>query len=149
MAALQKLGKSTEEIAKKALYEGANIVADEMRAGIDALPTDESWGTQKNPAKGIREKQKQGLQEGFGISPMQNDNGLINVHVGFSGYNDVKSKKYPSGQPNQMIARVAESGTSFSRKTPFINSAIRKSRKKAEAKMKEIGEEEINKIMKG
>ena len=68
MAALQKLGESTEGIAKKALYEGANIVADEMRAGIDALPTDESWGTQKNPAKGIREKQKQGLQEGFGIS---------------------------------------------------------------------------------
>lgn len=148
MKQMEKLGRSSREIAEKALYEGAGIVADEIKAGIENLPTDENWGTQANPARGIKKKQKQGLQDSFGISPIQDDNGFINVLAGFDGYNAIKTKKRPKGQPNQMIARVAESGTSFSQKTPFFNQAVRRSKPAAEKKMKETFEQEINDLIK-
>lgn len=148
MAKLEALEKNSEGIAKQALYEGAKIAADEMRNSVDDIPVQEKWGTKANPAKGIKAEQKKGLQEGLGISTMRNDDGFINVHIGFHGYNSIKTKRYPSGQPNAMIARSLESGTSFLRKTPFVAKAVRKTKTKAEAKMKEVFESEIEKIMK-
>lgn len=148
MAQLEALEQNSEGIAKQALYEGAKIAADEMRKSIDAIPVQEEWGTKASPAKGIKAEQKKGLQEGMGISPMRNDNGFINVHIGFHGYNSIKTMAYPKGQPNAMIARSVESGTSFLRKTPFVARAVRKTKKLAEARMKEVFESEIEKIMK-
>lgn len=149
LAQLEALEKNSEGIAKQALYEGAKIAADEMRKSIDDIPVQEEWGTKADPAKGIREEQKKGLREGFGISAMRNDDGCINVHIGFHGYNSIKTKTYPNGQPNAMIARSVESGTSFLRKTPFVAKAVRKTKGSAEAKMKEVFESEIEKAMKG
>ena len=63
---------------------------------------------------------------------MQNENGYINVKLGFDGYNSVKTKKYPKGQPNALIARVTESGSSYRTKTPFIRPAVRATKKAAE-----------------
>ena len=148
MEQLERLGQNSETAAKVALYEGAKIAADEMRESIRALPTQEEWGTKSDPARGIKKKQKQGLLDGFGISPMQNENGSINVKIGFHGYNAFKTKQYPNGQPNAMIARAVESGTSFLRKTPFVARAVRKTKQRAEERMKEVFEDEIEKIMK-
>ena len=75
--------------------------------------------------------QKKGLQEGLGVSPMENDNGYWNVKVGFDGYNKVKTRKYPNGQPNALIARATESGSSVREKTPFVRPAVSASQKKA------------------
>ncbi len=52
------------------------------------------------------------------------------------------------GQPNQLVARGVESGSSWKLKHPFIRPAVTRSRKKAEAKMAEILDQEIEKIMK-
>lgn len=148
MAKLEKLEINSEAIAKKALYEGAKIAADEMRNSIDSIPVQEEWGTKADPAKGIKSEQKKGLQDGFGISEMRNDDGYINVRIGFHGYNSIKTKAYPKGQPNAMIARSVESGTSFLRKTPFVSRAVRKTKKLAENKIREVFEKEIEEIMK-
>lgn len=148
MAQLEALEKNSEGIAKQALYEGAKIAADEMRKSIDSIPVQEVWGSKKAPARGIKTKQKKGLQEGFGISSMENDNGRIHVRLGFHGYNDFRTKRYPNGQPNAMIARSVESGTSFLQKTPFTAKAVRKTKRTAEARMKEVFEKEIEKTMK-
>lgn len=145
---LEQIGRSSENIAKMAVYEGAAVVADEIRANIDSLPTQDTWGTKADPAGGIRKEQKEGLQNGFGISTMEEDGGNINVRAGFHGYNSFRTRKHPKGQPNVMIARSVESGTSFLRKSPFVRRAVRMSKPKAEAKMKEIFEKEIEKIMK-
>ncbi len=74
---------------------------------------------------------------------------MINTLVGFSGYSDYATRKYPNGQPLALIARVAESGNSFTDKTPFMALAVRKARKPAQEKMKEVFENEIDEIMKG
>ena len=92
-------------------------------------------GTYRNnilPYSRLSDKEKQGLLDGFGVSPMQDDGGYINVKLGFDGYNGVKTKKYPKGQPNALIARVTESGSSYREKTPFIRPAVNASKKQAE-----------------
>lgn len=140
---IKRLGGSAEDVAKKAVYEGTKIMADKVRANIEALPIDEHWGTPKYPRHGVTRVQKEGLLYGFGVAQMRNDNGFINSLVGFdkSGYNGDE-------QPNLMIARATQSGTSFSDKIPFFDEAVRATRTAARKKMVEVAEEELNKITK-
>ncbi len=141
---IRRLGGDVETVAKKAVYEGTKIMADRVRANIQALPADEHWGTPDNPLHGVKAIQKQGLLDGFGVAEMRNDGGLINSLIGFdkAGYNKL-------GQANLMIARATQSGTSFSDKIPFFDSAVRATRSAARAKMVEVAEQEFEKLAKG
>lgn len=141
---INRLGGDVEEVAKKAVYEGTKIMADKVRANIQALPIDEGWGTPKHPLHGVKPEQKQGLLDGFGVAPIRNDGGLTNSLIGFdrAGYNSL-------GQPNLMIARATQSGTSFSDKNPFFDEAVRATRSQAKKKMIEVAETELENITKG
>lgn len=132
---LQKIDAVTDEAIGEAVYEMAKVVADSVRSGIQALPTvsnQANIATYKKGYSRLSDEEKQGLLDGFGVSPMQDDGGYINVKLGFDGYNGVKTKKYPKGQPNALIARVTESGSSYREKTPFIRPAVNASKKQAE-----------------
>lgn len=132
---LQKIDAVTDEAIGEAVYEMAKVVADSVRSGIQALPTvsnQANIATYKKGYSRLSDEEKQGLLDGFGVSPMQDDGGYINVKLGFDGYNSVKTKKYPKGQPNALIARVTESGSSYREKTPFIRPAVNASKKQAE-----------------
>lgn len=119
---LSKLGTTSEEIAKKAIYEGAKIVADEIKA--------------RTP------KDSGDLADSLGITPMsRDDNGDWNAKVGFDGYDS-------RGVPNQLKARVAESGTSTQKKKPFVRPAVNATRKTAIKEMERIIDEEIKKLVK-
>lgn len=110
-AYLQKIRKNTREIIGAGVYTMADVVADEIRKGIGTLP--EKTGVTKK-----------GLEEGFGISPMQEEDGYLNVKLGFDGYN-------ANGVPNVLMARIFESGTSKVQKHPFVRPAVNRSQKKA------------------
>ena len=132
---LQKIDAVTDEAIGEAVYEMAKVVADSVRSGIQALPTvsnQANIATYKKGYSRLSDEEKQGLLDGFGVSPMQDDGGYINVKLGFDGYNGIKTKKYPKGQPNALIARVTESGSSYREKTPFIRPAVNASKKQAE-----------------
>lgn len=146
--ALGILWKDSENIVKKAVYEGADVVANEIKQGLRSIPVDERVGTKENPVEGVGRRQKADLIDGFGLSPMENKDGYINTKAGFDGYGSIKTKKYPKGQPLAMLMRSVESGTSFRKKTPVIRKAVMRARKAAEAKMAETVEGEIKKIMK-
>lgn len=138
---------SRDKIIGAAIYDGAAIVADTVRAELDAVPTDERWGTPSSPKSGPSQEEKNGLKDSLGVTPMRDDNGFVNVKIGFDGYQGKPTRKYPRGKPNQMIARSVNSGTSFMTAAPFMKNAIRKSRKLAEAAMKKRVEQEIQDIM--
>lgn len=146
------MGKEGKTIAEKAVCAGAAIVADAVRANIDALPAvKDEWGViayNNNWSAPLTETAKKGLQDGFGISPMGSEDGMLNVKLGFDGYNGMKTKKYPKGQPNVLLARSIESGSSIAKKRPFVAPAVRKTKKAAEETMAKIIDEEIAKIMK-
>lgn len=144
---LSKIEGVTDDMIGRAVYEGAGIVADAVKANIEALPIVTGYGTSENPLPGgVTAVQKAGLREGFGISKLQDDSGYLNVKLGFDGYNRTKTEKYPGGQPNQLVARGVESGTSWKQKKSFIRPAVNKTRKQAEQKMKDVLDEEISKI---
>lgn len=113
-----------DRVCGKAVYEGAGIVADAVKSAILSIPTDEAWGTSSNPTSGPQMRQKQGLYHSLGITKMRNDNGFLNVKIGFSGYNEIKTRRWPQGQPNAMVARSIERGTSFMRANPFVKKAV-------------------------
>ena len=145
---LQRVEKNTPEIVGKVVYGMADIVADAVREEINALPAEpdvealRSWS--KDTRTPLTVKEKKGLQKGFGITKMLEEDGYYHVKLGFDGYNDIKTKKYPKGQPNVMIARAIESGSSIRDKHPFIRPATNKSRKSAEKRAQTIIDDEIN-----
>lgn len=147
---ISRLTKDVDSVAGKAIYAGAGIVADAIKENIKALPVVRGYGTEEKPLPGgVTAPQKAGLIDGMGISPMQDDAGYLNVKIGFDGYNATKTEKYPQGQPNQLVARGVESGTSWKQKKPFIRPAINASKSRAEAEMARILDQEIEKITKG
>lgn len=148
---LKKL-ENLEKIAGKAIYEGANIVTNKVRENIRALPSvpdiDGIKAWKAGAPAPITVKEKLGLLESLGIATMQYNGGVYNVKVYFDGYNDVKTKTYPNGQPNALIARSIESGSSISSAHPFMRPAANAVRKQAQKKMGEVVEEEIEKLQK-
>lgn len=142
LAKLEKLKGSSDEAVGHAIYEGADIVADACMTAIQGLSVNNQFNSD-----GLTSVQKAGLIEGFGISHEQEDGFYRNVKLGFDGYNGQKTKKYPNGQPNSVIARSINSGTSFRKKNPFIDKATRSSKASCEAKMKEVIDKEIEKVM--
>lgn len=136
--------RTTEDIIGKALHAGAGIMADAIRDEIEDLPLirGNNFGTPENKVKGITLRQKEGLEEGFGISPVRFRGGYFDVKLGFDGYND-------AGQPNALIARSVNSGTSFREKNPFVDRAVKATHSKAVSAMQKTADEEIEKIAKG
>lgn len=142
--------ESIRAVCGAAIYAGADVVADTIRKGVDALPVVDhrAKGSTSHQINGITSAQKRGLQEGFGITPMRCENGYYNVKLGFDGYNSVKTKNYPSGQPNVLIARSVNSGTSFRQKIPFVDRAVRKAKPKALTEMTNAFDEALEKQIK-
>lgn len=146
------LWKESEKIIESAVYAGAEVVANEIKEGLKELPIEEGenglppMGSEKNPLKGVSRRQKTDLIDGFGLATMENDDGYINTKAGFDGYGSVKTKAYPKGQPNAMLMRSVESGTSFRDKHPVIRPAVNRARKKSEEAMRKKIDEELNNI---
>lgn len=147
---LSKLENETiKEVCGPAIYDAAGLVADNIILAFLQVPTDERYGTPGTPAVGPKKIQKKALYECYGITEMQEDGtGFLNVKIGFDGYSGIKTKKWPNGQPNQLIARSIESGTSYMVKHPFVKEGVANSRKKALEIMKKKVDEGVEKIMK-
>lgn len=143
---------ATREIAGAAIYAGAEVVADAIKKSIEALPVVEDdlqrHGSARHMLTTITKKQKDGLLEGFGITQMREESGYYNVKLGFDGYNKVKTKQYPAGQPNALIARSINSGTSFRAKTQFVDLATKESKPQAEKAMAKAFDKKLEEQMK-
>lgn len=136
VAQLERLGKKTDTVISEAVYEMAKVVADEVKANLIALPSVpdteglKAFASEPQQKIPITKAQKWGLVHSFGIASLRNEGGFIHVKIGFDGYNEVKTKTFPNGQPNALIARSIESGSSTREKTPFLRLALAASRKK-------------------
>lgn len=137
-AMLKELQKQSEPIIKAGIYDGARVMADAVKSQIVGIRTEgpSFYETRR------REIQKEGLRESMGITSMRNDKGFLNVKIGFDDYNEL-------GQPNAMVARIFESGTSFSSKQPFVKRAVSRARKMTEETMKATIDEKIYALTEG
>lgn len=125
---LSKLATNSDEIAKKAIYAAAEIVADKIKSNLEGVLSEEATGE---------------LVDSFGISKIDVDSdGNWNAKIGFDGYDS-------TGVPNQLKARVLESGSSRQPKRPFVKPAINATKTAAQAAMAKVINEEIEKTMGG
>ena len=150
IAQLGNLADTSKDAVGRAVYEGAKVVADAIKKEIGAIPVDDHPPIVANGNRigTLTSKQKQGLVDGFGIAKMKDEGGYKNVKIGFAGYNTEVTKKYPNGQPNAMIARSVNSGTSFRKKNPFVDKTTRSVKSQAEEAMRKTVDEEISKRIK-
>jgi hypothetical protein len=138
----------TNRVCKTALFDGAAIIADAVRAEIEALPVDnKAYGTPDHPISTVTGAEKAGLLHGFGLAPMKDDRLKWTTQAGWDGYNVVRTRAYPSGQANAMIASGVENGTSWRKPNHFITRAKRKVLEKANAAMAAAAENTIRQIM--
>lgn len=151
---LSKIGdeKVIRGIANMAIYEAAAIVADSIKSSISSLsavPDQKNlWNWKKGKKGQLSVSQKQGLLDGLGIAKFKVTNGYINTKIGFNGYNNVKTKKYPKGQPNTLIARMVEGGGSTFEAQPFIRKSVAACKQSAISAMTTVIDREIEALTK-
>lgn len=133
---------------EKAVAAGSAIVADQIRANLEALPEDEFRKLGEGETfKGLPKGQKRDLLDSFGLTPIEKDKrGFIHTKAGFDGYGSFPTNDYPEGVPNQLTARSAESGSSVRQKTPFVEPAVKATRKEAVETMNEVIVDEFKSI---
>ena len=127
---LKKLDTDTNGMIKAAIYDGAAVIADEIKANI---PVDSGE-----------------LKRSMGLSKMVRDKkGYTYTKVKFSGYDKNKtSKAFPRGVPNAVKAASLESGNSRGQKgTHFISHAVKRAESAAIQAMSKKFDEEIEKAM--
>lgn len=126
---LSQLEARSEEIATKAIYAGANVVADKIKSNLKGVLSSDASGD---------------MLESFGVTPISKDkNGNWNAHVGFDGYSGKPYKNFPNGTPNQLKARVLESGSSKQRKRPFVRPAVNSTKAEVVRTMHQVIVDEI------
>ena len=146
------LAERSEEVAKRALYEAADIVADKIRENILALPEEKfRYLRDGDMFTGVPKDQKELLLYNFGVSPIRKErDGRLTVKLGFDDYaGEHPTKKYPQGLPAQLVAGSVESGSSVRHKHPFVRPAVSATKEAAKKAMEKVIDEEIKKIMKG
>lgn len=132
---LQRMGsqKTVDGIAKRSIYEGAAVIADALGAAVDAVPKS------KNRAKGLTDRQARDLKASVGVSTMKNDGGVWNCAAGFDGYNEF-------GQPNVMLARAWEGGSSINPATHAFSGAVKAAKAKAQSAMADRANEDFENV---
>ena len=122
---LSQFATQSDEIAKKAIDAGADIIADKIKSNLEGVLSPEATGE---------------LVASFGVTPIERDkNGDWNAKVGFDGYGT-------DGVANQLKARVLESGSSRQPKRPFVRPAVNATKKHVIDKMNQVINEEIKKL---
>lgn len=150
---LEGLRTDSVPMCKAIVFPGAKILADAMRAEVNGLPAMSDGAAKAHwqagvPMAMISESQKSGLQESLGISPIKRDRGgMIQCSVGFTGYNSVRTNKFPHGQPNNEVARSLEKGTSYLERDKFASRAVKAAKADAEAAMRAEADAQIQRIM--
>lgn len=117
-------GDAIEKVQKQAVYAGMREIKNELERQIRALPVQEGYIKGDDlPRNVITRAEQQELIRHIGISDMETTRGTVSNAVGFNGYMNIKTNRYPKGLPAVMVARSINSGSSVRRKHPFVRQA--------------------------
>lgn len=143
---LSTLGDRAEEVAARALYDGAGVMADAYAQAVDnihAEPFRYAFGGQKRYPSF---EEKAALQGKTGIAKFDKNGTEVNTAVGIkdAGYADVAGKK----KAVRKIANAINSGTSFMQKQPVFRKAATQARGAASAAIVAKADQLIQEITK-
>ena len=127
---LSSLGERTDEVAKKALTEGGEIILARTRANLIGVIGKNLKGESRSTGQ---------LVSSLGLSPVMVDrNGNYNVKIGFDEYRD-------DGSSNAGVANIIEYGKHGQPAKPFLAPAKRQVGNQALERMKQVIKEEMTK----
>jgi hypothetical protein len=146
---LDKMDEKAPGVAAKALYEGAGIMADEIKKSTATIRTAPfKWASSRKGQTRLPspEEKEIVMQAGAGIAKFNKNGTEVDTSVGFrnAGYAQLKGKTVPIPK----IVNSINSGTSFMSKQPFVRKAASSGGKKAIAAMKEVIETEFEAMTK-
>ena len=142
---LSKMEEKAPAVAAQALYEGAGVMADEIRKGAEAIRTEPFKYAKPGDHRLPSQEEKQiVLDAAAGIAKFNKNGTEVDTSVGFqnSGYATLAGKTVPI----PLIVNSINSGTSFMKKQPFIRKAARTASPKAIGKMTQKIESEWEKL---
>lgn len=142
MDKLSALRRLRPEAQRKALYAGANVMADTLTQAVGELPID---NTLRFPLHVISTADREDVAAGVGVAPFRDNGDVVDTLVGFNGYIRRKEEKFPNGVPVPLIVRSIESGSSVRAEHPFVRRAMRAAKKAAIAAMSAAADEELGK----
>ena len=129
---MDKMPEKAAEIASKALFEGAGVMADAVGRAVQGIAT-KPFVKAKGGFKRMASPEEKAIlmQARKGIAKFRNNGTEVNTSVGFqnSGYADLDGERVPI----PLIANAINSGTSFRQKQPFMRKAFAQSKNKATA----------------
>lgn len=127
---LSSLGERTDEVAKKALTEGGEIILARTRANLIGVIGKNLKGESRSTGQ---------LVSSLGLSPVMVDrNGNYNIKIGFDEYRD-------DGSSNAGVANIIEYGKHGQPAKPFLAPAKRQVGNQTLERMKQVIEEEMTK----
>lgn len=142
-----KLASAGVPIAKMAVYDGAKVMADEIRRQTGTIPLDrERYLRPGDRYASITPRDRKDLAAHLGITKITYGTGGTRAVIGFAGYGSRKTHAYPNGLPMALLARSLHKGTIVREKSPFIDRAIEAAAEKATEAMIRTGEEAIARI---
>lgn len=142
------------KVCRAAVRAGAGVIADGIRQELEsdtiAISDKMALAAYQHKVKTYcSESQKKGMLKGLGISKIRVNKGVYEAKVGFDGYNDVKTKRWPHGQPNALIAQSVESGRTWMIKQPFVRPTVKRLKGIAELEMKRAADQKLKEILGG
>ena len=128
---LSSLGSKTDQIARKALEAGGEVILKKTKANLISIIGKDTKYESRSTGQ---------LISALGLSPVKVDkNGNYNIKLGFDEYRR-------DGTSNAAIANIIEYGKHGQPAKPFLAPAKRQSNKEVNETMKRVKEEEINKL---
>lgn len=156
---LAVLSKGADGLCKYSMYESAGLAFLAIWRGVDGLTVVSDVAAVQawlhNTPTLICYTQRACLYNSLGISPMKKKNGGWSVKAGFdnkdpvTGYNFIRTKRWPKGQPNIMVAGSCEHGSTAMVAQPFIRPAFESVKGELEQKMVESCQDWIQATLAG
>lgn len=144
----ERMANGFNAVASAALYAGAGVVADAIKAEIRNLPEQKGYLKDGERRNEVTPDEKQDLIKGVGIAHFKRENGNIDTAVGFDGYSRHETEKYPNGVPLPLIARSIESGSSVRQKHPIFRKVAKSCESAAKAAMEEAARKKFEELSK-
>lgn len=148
-AMLGRLGGKGTAIAKAAMYEGAREITDEIGAEIARMKESEPGKPRETQKiyRSLTALERRDLEKGLGIAKFRREGDEIMTVIGFAGYGSRKTKTYPSGLPNALLARAIAKPSALRRGRKFTRIALKRKESAAVGAMAKKADEMIEKII--
>ena len=144
---LTQLEEVAPKVAALALYDGAGIMANEVRKQAQGIKTEPFRYAREGTRLPSPEEKEIVMKASAGIAKFDKNGTEVDTSVGFrnAGYATLNGKT----KPIPLIVNSINSGTSFMQKQPFIRRAASQGAARAIEAMKKVVETEFEKVTGG